>query len=182
MSFLLRYLPWTLLHKDEKELDEDVDIILIGAGLPRTGTKSTHAALSQHLPGKCHHMSSVVTCTTGNDAKFWLAALDGMVSDKDWITFMKAEGLSATVDYPSAYFWRKLMELYPNAKVLLTDRDPVKWYHSVKNTIYQGCQLIMTPPYSTTISLFAGLLTDARNLQVPPTVGFSPVLEDSSGL
>ena len=75
MSFLLRYLPWTLLHKDEKELDEDVDIILIGAGLPRTGTKSTHAALSQLLPGKCHHM-----------------------------------GLSATVDYPSAYFWRKLME------------------------------------------------------------------------
>ena len=55
-------------------------------------------------------MSSVVTCTTGNDAKFWLAALDGMVSDKDWITFMKAEGLSATVDYPSPYFWRKLME------------------------------------------------------------------------
>ena len=41
--------------------------------------------------------------------------------------------------------------------------------------IYQGCQLILTPPYSTTISLFAGLLTDARNLQVPPTVGFSPV-------
>ena len=110
MSVLLWYLPWTLLHKDEKELDEDVDIILIGAGLPRTGTKSTHAALSQLLPGKCHHMSSVVTCTTDNNAQFWLAALDGMVGDQDWRTFIKAEGLSATVDYPSAYFWRKLME------------------------------------------------------------------------
>ena len=175
MSFILRFLPWTLLHKDQKELPEDIDFILIGAGLPRTGTKSTHAALSHLLAGKCHHMSSVITCTTGNNAQFWLAALDDKVSDEDWRTFIKTEGLSASVDYPSALFWKRLLELYPNAKVLFTDRDPVKWYHSVRNTIYDGCKLLVTPPYSTTISMLAGLLTNVRNLQVPPTAGYHPV-------
>ena len=29
------------------------------------------------------------------------------------------------------------MEAYPNAKVILTVRDPVRWYNSVKNSIYQ---------------------------------------------
>lgn len=30
------------------------------------------------------------------------------------------------------------MEAYPDAKVVLTVRDPVKWYNSVKNTIYNS--------------------------------------------
>ena len=30
------------------------------------------------------------------------------------------------------------MDVFPNAKVLLTVRDPESWYKSVKETIYQG--------------------------------------------
>ena len=33
---------------------------------------------------------------------------------------------------------RELMAAYPNAKVLLTVRDPVKWFHSVKSTIFKS--------------------------------------------
>ena len=29
------------------------------------------------------------------------------------------------------------MRIFPNAKVVLTIRDPVKWYESVKQTIFQ---------------------------------------------
>ena len=29
------------------------------------------------------------------------------------------------------------MKIYPNAKVILTIRDPEKWYKSVKDTIHQ---------------------------------------------
>merc|ERR1711862_919960 len=32
-------------------------------------------------------------------------------------------------------YWRELLKMFPHAKVLLTVRDPVKWYNSVKNTI-----------------------------------------------
>lgn len=34
--------------------------------------------------------------------------------------------------------YREVMKAYPDAKAILSVRDPVKWYHSVKNTIYQS--------------------------------------------
>ena len=32
-------------------------------------------------------------------------------------------------------YWRDLARLYPRAKVVLTVREPVKWYQSVRDTI-----------------------------------------------
>ena len=34
------------------------------------------------------------------------------------------------------------MKIFPNAKVVLTVRDPEKWYTSVKDTIYQTRSLL----------------------------------------
>ena len=47
-----------------------------------------------------------------------------MVLEEDWKHFIKSEGLSASVDYPMSLYWKDLMEMYPNAKVLLHVRDP----------------------------------------------------------
>src|SRR6202043_561366 len=47
------------------------------------------------------------------------------------------EGYQATVDWPGCTFYAELMEVYPDAKVLLTVRDPDSWYESAKSTIYQ---------------------------------------------
>ena len=33
---------------------------------------------------------------------------------------------------------RELLEVFPDAKVILTVRDPEGWYRSVKETIFQG--------------------------------------------
>ena len=108
--------------------------------------------------------------------------MEDEASDQDWKEFVKAEKLSATVDFPSALFWRKLMILYPSAKVLLTDRDPVDWYHSVKSTIYSGSKLLWTPPYSITIALFSRLLMLSSNLKVPVSAGFKSVGEFDRGM
>ncbi len=35
------------------------------------------------------------------------------------------------------YIFRELMEVFPDAKVVLSVRNPETWYESVKNTIYQ---------------------------------------------
>ena len=43
--------------------------------------------------------------------------------------------MSASVDYPMSLYWKDLARLYPNAKVILTVRDPLKWYQSVRSTI-----------------------------------------------
>jgi len=120
-----------------KDQDIEVEFVVIGAGLPRTGTSSTFTALEHLLPGKCHHMKRTMIGRRGENI-FWPRVARGEVLEEDWKKFIKAEGLSAAVDFPMALYWKDLLKMYPNAKVLLTVRDPVRWYLSVKNTIREG--------------------------------------------
>jgi len=124
---------------------EEVEFILIGAGLPRTGTLSTYTALEMLLPGKCHHMARVATDKTTRNQDFWPKAVAGKATEEEWKQFVREERLSACVDFPSSLFWKDLLKIYPNAKVLLNDRDPVRWYESAKNTVFQIIQLIHSP-------------------------------------
>ena len=52
-------------------------------------------------------------------SELFLAAARG---DADWDAIY--DGYTATVDWPGAAFWRELAAAYPEAKVLLTVRDP----------------------------------------------------------
>jgi hypothetical protein len=45
-------------------------------------------------------------------------------------------GYQSSVDWPSCTFWREQMAQYPDARVILSERDPERWYRSVMNTIY----------------------------------------------
>ena len=111
--------------------------VVIGAGLPRTGTNSLQIALSHLLKGPIHHMH-VVHHTGDQDAAFWIKAADGKVTTQDWKAFMIPQGYRGAVDFPAAAFYKELMLAFPNAKVILTVRDPSTWYDSVKNSIYRG--------------------------------------------
>jgi hypothetical protein len=46
------------------------------------------------------------------------------------------------VDWPACTFYEELMERYPDAKVLLSVRDPESWYQSTRSTIYELTKLI----------------------------------------
>ena len=127
-------------YKLTKPVSGEVEYVLIGAGLPRTGTLSTFNALEQVLPGRCHHMARAHSGFP--DQEFWTRASLGQLSDQDWREFIRESQLSASVDYPMSLFWKDLARLYPKAKVVLTVRDPVKWYNSVGNTIRQFSVLI----------------------------------------
>ena len=53
----------------------------------------------------------------------------------------------ATVDWPGGYFWQELMDFYPDAKVLLSVRDPEKWEPSFRETIWNMClRRVADPP------------------------------------
>jgi len=47
----------------------------------------------------------------------------------DWAAVLA--GYQSTVDFPGAYFWRELVAAYPEAKVVLTLRDPDRWFASI---------------------------------------------------
>jgi len=40
------------------------------------------------------------------------------------------EGYAAACDAPTCLFWRELSEFYPEAKVILTVRNPSGWYET----------------------------------------------------
>ena len=54
--------------------------------------------------------------------------------DFDWDRIFA--GYGAAADQPAHVFWRELAAFYPEAKVLLTVRDPDDWYDSYRATIW----------------------------------------------
>jgi hypothetical protein len=107
-----------------------MSIQVIGAGLGRTGTLSLKAALEDLGFAKCYHPLAVFASL--DRARTWDAAARGEPVDWDRIF----AGYRATVDMPGCMFYRELAEKYPEAKVILTVRDPERWYDSVRQTIH----------------------------------------------
>lgn len=102
---------------------------IIGAGFGRTGTMSLKSALEQ-LGHPCYHM---VECFPKGPEHWKLWERVGTASP-DWDTLF--EGFTATVDFPACTSYAALAEHYPDAKVVLTVRDPEKWFTSVQSTIF----------------------------------------------
>lgn len=104
---------------------------VIGTGFGRTGTASLKAALEHLGFGPCYHMFEVIA--QPERMTHWARALDGGGVDWDEVF----GGYRSTVDWPGCAFWRELTETYPDARVILTVRDPQRWYDSTHDTIYQ---------------------------------------------
>src|SRR5436305_4702694 len=102
---------------------------IIGAGFGRTGTLSLKQALERLLGQPCYHMFEVFSHPEHADV--WRRAAEGDAVDFDEVL----DGYGATVDWPACEFWAELMGTYPDAKVLLSVRDPDRWYSSFNSTI-----------------------------------------------
>ncbi|MFI5003613.1 MAG: sulfotransferase family protein [Solirubrobacterales bacterium] len=101
---------------------------VIGAGLPRTGTLTQKLALEQLGVGPCYHWVNVLADL--DQVELWNRAMDG---EGPWDDVFG--GFEATVDWPGGYFYKELMEVYPDAKVLLSVRKPESWEPSFRETI-----------------------------------------------
>ncbi len=115
---------------------------VIGAGFGRTGTASLKRALEELGFGPCYHMTEVFA--NPEHADFWLSAWRGEPVNWDGVL----GSYEATVDWPACTFYEELMERHPDAKVLLSVRDPEKWYESTRNTIYELDKISTGSPLS----------------------------------
>ncbi len=103
---------------------------LIGAGLPRTATLTQKIALETLGYGPCYHMVNVLGDL--NQVPLWHRALDG---ELDWDEIFG--GFESTVDWPGGFVYRELLDRYPDAKVLLSVRDPEAWERSMRGTVWE---------------------------------------------
>ncbi|POR38519.1 Uncharacterized protein TPAR_01292 [Tolypocladium paradoxum] len=115
-----------------------VPMRVIVCGLHRTGTSSMRTALRQLGFHDCYHMATVFE-KVDEDPQLWIRAFEAKYAGKG--SFTKADwdhllGLSqACCDLPAAVFSAELAELYPDAKVVVLNRDPDSWYESVLETV-----------------------------------------------
>ena len=84
--------------------------------------------------GPTHHMFELVEDSPLT--QLWRDLANG--AEPDWEKLF--HGYNACVDWPSAFYWRELVEVYPDAKVLLTMRSPESWWNSFSKTILKYIQ------------------------------------------
>lgn len=108
-------------------------LVVIGAGMPRTGTKSIEEALHQ-LGYRVYDNRSIMK---HHHEERWLDVskawkLQGDLKPmKELVKEIEALGYSATLDTPMNLLAFGLMEIRPDAKVLWTHRDSAEqWYAS----------------------------------------------------
>jgi hypothetical protein len=137
-------------------------LAIVGTGFGRTGTLSLKLALEQLGHGPCYHMVEV--SQNPGHAALWSAAGDG--ARTDWPALFA--NYRATVDWPSAAFWRPILDAHPQARVIHTERPAADWYKSASSTIVKMMKLgapAKAPP------LFHEQLAMARKLILVGTFG-----------
>jgi hypothetical protein len=121
-----------------------MNLKVVGAGLPRTGTHSQQIALEHLLGGRCYHMREIPghPFDLGND---WNRALANKAVDWDKLL----EGYVATVDWPASMLWRELSQANPDALILLSVRDsPESWWRSANETILPYARMAQAPDWN----------------------------------
>jgi len=103
---------------------------VIGAGFGRTGTLSFKRALEDLGFGPTYHMQEVMRRPSHIDR--WLRY--ARTGEVDWDALFS--GFGSGVDYPVSCVWEELAAHFPDAKVVLTVRDPEQWWASTVSTIY----------------------------------------------
>lgn len=137
---------------------------IIGAGYGRTGTKSLQTALEKLGYGNCYHMEKLLRNPA--DVVHWKNVYQEKVVD--WNTLFK--NYQAIVDFPGAMYYKELADFYPESKVILTVRDPEKWYDSVYSTIFSfdpgpllKLKMLLKMPFSATArNLFQVILLNDK--------------------
>jgi Sulfotransferase domain len=104
---------------------------VIGAGYGRTGTTSFRQAMEILGFGKCYHMKDVIE---NSHSDKWIQMSDSK-DPKVLRDIMDNRGYRSTCDQPACTYWKEQLQIYPNAKVVVTVRDPEKWYKSWMDTV-----------------------------------------------
>jgi len=141
-------------RKDESNPDGnsgEEGLVVIGAGLSRTGTLSTRMALQHLLGAPCYH-GSVPVVEQIEHLQPWVDTFEAGKLDPETAKRL-LNGCKGGVDWPVFCWYKELMEIFPNAKVLLTVRDPRAWFHSQKFMADSIQGMVAAVPYSWFFSL-----------------------------
>ncbi|KAI0135845.1 hypothetical protein F4814DRAFT_402678 [Daldinia grandis] len=115
--------------------DPSQKVQVISAGYSRTGTVSMSMALAKLVNGPVLHGGTQILTRDDEYCSTWIKAYEAReAGDKEQtlkLVRKATAGFAATADLPPSDFIPEMVELYPEAKVVLVRRDPVKWWSSI---------------------------------------------------
>ncbi|MGF1471703.1 MAG: sulfotransferase family protein [Rubrobacteraceae bacterium] len=139
---------------------------VIGVGMGRTGTTSIQQAL-ERLGYRAYNFEAVVR---EDHFDAWRRLAEG-TGEPDWPALFG--GYDATISWPACFFYKELMEVYPDARFILTTRDPESWAESVVRT----SKVIATVRTARFIPRARKMTALMDALMVPVLGGFPPEKE-----
>ncbi|KAI0015682.1 hypothetical protein F4780DRAFT_51174 [Xylariomycetidae sp. FL0641] len=108
---------------------------VISAGYSRTGTLTMCLALEKLLDGPIHHGGTQLVARENEHNRTWIKAFEARDAGDHEAALKHVRKVTAgyvgITDLPGIAFLPELLELYPDAKVVLVRRDPVKWWKSL---------------------------------------------------
>jgi len=124
------------VHDTRKPRQMEKPMQVICAGLPRCATSSLQAAMEDNLDcGPCMHFAYIAADVPS--LKIVHAAL--LEDDKEKrqkLLHQIFDGYQATADFPGMAFLDDLIDMYPDAKIVLNRRQtPAQWSASISGTI-----------------------------------------------
>ncbi|KAH8171170.1 hypothetical protein LIA77_09951 [Sarocladium implicatum] len=119
---------------------------VIVAGFSNTGTLSLAEALQKLLDGTVLHTGSALYGREDEYARQWVRILKARKDREKLLKLLREAtvGYVAVADSPAALFVPELLELYPDAKVVLTDTDSSQWWESMQPVLKYEQGLWMT--------------------------------------
>ncbi|CAH8864565.1 unnamed protein product [Trichobilharzia szidati] len=128
-----------IMSRNQSSPPSPPQIYAIGVGLPRTGTTSLHAALEILYHGRCYRLFEDMR-TRRDDVAKWQRLMDEAKSSKNAIinkntVYEILSGFNSMVDLPGSVLHKEMLQIFPNAKFILSWRDKHEWLSSIRETI-----------------------------------------------
>lgn len=120
---------------------------LINTGLGRTGTTSLKAALEILGFSPVYHTTDLLI--SPKDIDVWEATLQGQAVD--WRAFFAKYEVA---DFPAALFYKEIINAHPEAKVMISVRDPEKWFASASGMLDQLDSINLPIPHVQRVKRF----------------------------
>ncbi|KAL7791374.1 P-loop containing nucleoside triphosphate hydrolase protein [Trichoderma ceciliae] len=113
---------------------------VIGAGYSRTGTVSMALALEKLLNGPAMHGGTQLFGREDAYIRLWCDIFANRHNKPILMKLLReaTAGFVAVTDAPATLFLAELVELYPDAKVVLVTRDPDRWLLSMQAMMKGG--------------------------------------------
>ncbi|GJJ06786.1 hypothetical protein Clacol_000982 [Clathrus columnatus] len=113
---------------------------VISLGLGRTGTRSLAFALEKLGFGPFHKMGALLRSKDPNQIKSWHNIGKGLATTDDVHALL--DSYTSVLEYPAVIYPEEIYKAYPDAKYILSTRDPIKWEKSMKQTVLPALDIL----------------------------------------